>query len=87
MRELLDKFDSYVARQNLLVRFAIACGCIFVAIMWCLLVITNGIWFFIILADALLHGVSVLLWLIPWSLITAILITLFLAVLSTGLFD
>lgn len=87
MREWFDQFTEHVQQKSLLIRFAVMCGCVFVVIMWILLAIATGIWFFVILANALQNGAITLLWLIPWCGVASVIITLFLAALATGIFD
>lgn len=87
MREWFDKFIEHVGQKSLLIRFAVMCGCVFVVIAWILLVIATVLWFFVILANALMDGAIALLWLIPWCAVASVLITSFLAAVAAGIFD
>ena len=87
MREWFDQFIEHVGQKSLLIRFAVMCGFVFVAIMWILLVIATVLWFFVILANALMDDAIALLWLIPWCAVASVLITSFLAAVAAGIFD
>ena len=86
MNERFEQFIAEMKQKSFLIQFAATCGCIFAIIAWILLVIATVLWFFVILANALMDGAIVLLWLIPWCAVVSVLITSFLAAV-VGIFD
>lgn len=86
MNERLEQFVADMKQKSFLIQFVAMCGCVFAVIAWILLVIATVLWFFVILANALTDGAIALLWLIPWCVVTSVLITSFLAAVA-GIFD
>ena len=87
MDERLEQFVAEMKQKSFLIKFAAMCGCVFAIIAWTLLVIATVLWFFVILANALMDGAIALLWLIPWCAVASVLITSFLVAVAAGIFD
>lgn len=74
MERIEDYLEKYIEKYGALARFSICVVFTLAVIAWVIIALLCLVWIMVIAINAFVVGITYLLWLVPWSIIVAILV-------------